>query len=89
MLYIFTSDKDNQTYYEQYHNIYNNQQRFITAYDIYNTLCYLMLGKNYYHNSDIKIDYISKATKGINLFDQINKKRSPNNYKNIWKGVCK
>ena len=89
MLYIITSDKENKTYYEQYLNIHNNQQRFITAYDIYNTLCYLMLGNNYYNNKDIKIDYISKTKLGINLFDPINKKRSPRNYKNTWKGICK
>ena len=72
MLYIMTSDKNNQTYYHQYNNIHENQQKFITAYDIYNTICFLMLGNNYYNNEGIKKDFIPSKNLGINLFDKIN-----------------
>ena len=88
MLYIMTSDKINQTYYHQYNNINENQQKFITAYDIYNTICYLMLGNNYYNNKDIKKDFIPKKNLGINLFDKINKTRNPKNYKRMNIAVC-
>ena len=62
MLYILTSNKENQTYFQQYNNIYENQQKFVTAYDIYNTLCYLMLGNNYFKNNDVKSNNIFVIT---------------------------
>ena len=49
MFFIMIPNKLNETYYQQFKNIYENQQRFISAYDIYNTLCFLMLGNNYYY----------------------------------------
>ena len=88
MLYIMTSDKNNQTYYQQYNNIHENQHKFITALDIYNTICYLMLGNDYYINEGIKEDFISKKYKGINLFDKINITRSPKNYSKMNRYVC-
>ena len=88
MLYIMTSDKNNQTYYHQYNNIHENQQKFITAYDIYNTICFLMLGNSYYNNEGIKKDFISKKNLGINLFDKINITRSPKNYSKMNRAVC-
>ena len=89
MLFIFASDKENLSYYEQYNNIYENQQHFITAYDIYNTLCYLILGNNYHNNRDIKKDFITKSNLGINLFDSINTKRSPQDYDSMDTEICK
>ena len=88
MLYILTTDKYNQTYHQQYQNIYVNQQKFITAYDIYNTICYLMLGKIYYQKEKLDSDFISKSKLGINLFDQINKKRNPRKYKSMNSKTC-
>lgn len=85
MLFIFASDKENLSYYEQYNNIYENQQHFITAYDIYNTLCYLILGNNYHNNRDIKKDFITKSNLGINLFDSINTKKEVHKIMTAWK----
>ena len=88
MLFILSQDKLNQTYYQQYNNIHQNQQKFITAYDIYNTICYLMLGNKYYIPNDEKTNYIFKSDLGINLFDPINSKRSPKDYVNMNKETC-
>ena len=88
MLFILSPDKLNLTYYQQYNNIHQNQQKFVTAYDIYNTICYLMLGNVYYKNNDKKTNYIFKSNLGINLFDPINSERSPKNYKNMNKKSC-
>ena len=47
MLYILTYDHKNISYNNQFKNIYENQQKFITAYDIYNTILYLIYGKEF------------------------------------------
>ena len=88
MLFIFTSDKEDQNYTQQYFNIYENQQKFITAYDIYNTLCFLMLGNSYFNNNDKKINYIFKSKYGFNLFESINQKGSPKMYYKMEKTIC-
>ena len=88
MLFILSPDKLNQTYYQQYNNIHQNQQKFITAYDIYNTICYLMLGNEYYKPNNKQSNYIFKSNLGINLFDPIKSKRSPNDYSNMDKKSC-
>ena len=88
MLFIMTKDKENQSYYQQYNNIYNNQQKFITAYDIYNTLCYLMLGNNYYKKKNRNSNQIFQSNLGINLFDSININRSPRNYEKMEQNIC-
>ena len=87
MLFILTSIKEDQNYTHQYFNIYENQQKFITAYDIYNTLCYLMLGNNYFINNK-KTDYIFKSKYGSSLFEPINQKSSPKFYSNMEKSIC-
>ena len=88
MLFIFTSDKENQTYSDQYQHIHQNQQKFITAYDIYNTLCYLMLGNNYYKKKNRNSNQIFQSNLGINLFDPININRSPRNYQKMEQNIC-
>ena len=88
MLYILSADKKKKNYYQQYQNIYENQQKLITAYDIYNTLCYLMLGKNYYKNNDPKSNNIFKSIHGFSLFEPINKKRYPKDYYKMKKSIC-
>ena len=88
MLYIMTSNKPNETYYQQYHHIHENQQKFITAYDIYNTICYLMLGKKYFLKKKFRSDYIFKSKFGTNLFESINNKRNPKNYKQMETNIC-
>ena len=88
MLYIMIPDRINETYHQQYHNIFENQQKFITAFDIYNTLRFLMLGKNHNKNKFNEDNYIHKSKFGINLFEPINKKRNPKNYKNLVNNIC-
>ena len=88
MLYILIADKDNLTYYQQYNNIYENQQKFITAYDIYNTLCHLMLGNNYLKNNEEKSNFIFKSKRGISLFEPIIHKRYPKDYYKMKKTIC-
>ena len=82
MLYLVIADKQKSSYEEQYKHIYENQQKFITAYDIYNTIIYLIYGKNYIKK------YIPKSKFGKNLFSPISKKRTPFNYYNMTKSIC-
>ena len=63
MLYIIVNDRKNLTYNEQYMNIHENQQTFITAYDIYNTIINIIYGDQY-----IKSISIPKSGKGKSLF---------------------
>ncbi len=85
MLYIFVNDRKNVSYEDQYINIYENQQKFITPFDIYNTFGHLLFGKNY---NTIKNKTIYKDTfksgYGISLFNYINgKERNPKKYSHI------
>ena len=73
MLFLFTYDKT-ISYNEQYKYIYENQQKFITSYDIYNTILYLIYG-NYFF-----IRPTPKSKLGANIFTSINPKRTPYNY---------
>ena len=82
MCYLFIYDKKNISYNKQYKYIYKNQQILITAYDIYNTIIYLIFGKDYSKEKIIK-------SFGINLFSEINTKRTPYNYKYMPKNICK
>ena len=40
MLYLLINDRKNISYNEQYFNLHENQQAFITAFDIYNTIIF-------------------------------------------------
>ena len=85
MLYIIVNDKKNFTYEEQYGHLYENQQNFITAFDIYNTFGNLLYGDKY---NNIKNKTIQKETfkseYGISLFNKIDsKKRFPKKYSHI------
>ena len=88
MLFMMIPDKKDETYYKQYHNIYENQQKLITAYDIYNTICFLMLGENYFESAKSFNESISKSKLGVSLFESINSKRIPRNYKKMKKSIC-
>ena len=86
MLYLLINDRKNVSYELQYNHLYENQQTFITGFDIYDTIIHLIYGSN----------YGTKATKGIlskkgkSLFTKIDqKKRSPKKYKPMTKKVCK
>jgi len=90
MLYIIVNDKKNMTYKEQYKYIYINQQSFITAYDVYNTLGHIIFGEKYISiKNKTKFHERPKSSLGISLFNKINqKKRSPKNYINMEKSIC-
>ena len=85
MLYIIINDRKNTTYEQQYGCIYENQQTFITGYDIYNTIGNLLYGDNYVNinNKTQKID-TAKSENGISLFNKINpKSRRPQVYNHL------
>ena len=85
MFYLLVNDRKNIDYESQYKYLYENQQSFITGFDIYNTIIYLIYG-NKYETEDTK-DIISPY--GRSLFTKINqKKRSPKLYKSMIQNVC-
>ena len=94
MLYIFLNDRKNLSYEDQYLNIYENQQKLITAFDIYNTFGNLLFGKGYSNieNKTIQKDTF-KSEYGISLFNPINgKERYPKKYSHlndIYEASCK
>ena len=90
MLYVLSYDNKHLSYDQQYKYLYENQQRFITAYDIYNTIGHLAYGKLYK-----KIKYKEKSIEdtprsifGRSIFTYINPKRTPYNYKYMETNVC-
>jgi len=90
MLYILCYDKKNLTYDEQYKFLYQNQQKLITAYDIYNTIGHLIFWDSY---KKIKNKENSKAdtpkTKfGTSIFDEIDSKRTPSIYEGMRTNIC-
>ena len=83
VLLLLINDRKNVTYEEQYKYIFENQQTFITAFDIYNTLGNLIYGKKYdvIDNSTQK-KTTCKSAYGKSLFYKINsKQRYPMRYK--------
>ncbi len=82
--FIIINDRKNISYEQQYKFIHENQQNFITAFDIYNTLGNIIYGDKYNDiiNKTLEIDS-AKSNLGISLFDKINsKERSPKIYTN-------
>ena len=82
MLYILVSDRKNLIYEQQYKYIHENQQTFITGFDIYNTLGNIIFGDDYksIKNKTLENDTV-KSEFGISLFDKINpKNRNPEIY---------
>ena len=87
MLYILTNDKKQISYEEQYIHIYENQQTFITAFDVYNTLGNILFGDEYnkIKNKTIQEDTF-RSEYGISLFEKIDaKERNPKKYTHIHK----
>jgi hypothetical protein len=90
MLYILVNDRKNVTYDQQYLYIHKNQQTFITAYDIYNTINHLLYGDQYI-NIKNKTEFIDtpKSPFGQSLFYDINQnKRTSKKYKYMDHSVC-
>ena len=91
MFFILINDRENQTYEKQYKYIYQNQQTFITAYDIFNTICHLLYGDLYdslpFKEKD-SYDF-PKTRKGKSLLMEIEQKsRFPSIYKDMEKKIC-
>ena len=90
MLFLLINDRKNISYSEQYSNIYDNQQTFITAYDIYNTIAHLLYGNKYEYiqNKSIYND-TPKSPYGKSLFTKIDKKkRTSKKYTKMADFVC-
>ena len=90
MLYMIINDIKYKNYNQQYFNIHENQQTFITAYDIYNTIANIIYGDNYIDIQNKTDDHdFPKSPKGISLFEKINQKeRKPSLYPNMSLSVC-
>ena len=91
MLYIMMNDRKNISYEEQYQNIYDNQQTFVTAYDIFNTFGNIIYGDKYKLIKPKKKNFYDspKTRKGISLLMRINPKyRSPLYYKLMSYKIC-
>ena len=70
MLYMIINDRKNASYEDQYKYIHENQQTFISSYDIYNTIGNLIFGDKYIYikNKTEEID-TNKSQYGKSLFD--------------------
>ena len=90
MLYVIINDKKNISYHEQYSQIQQNQQTFITAYDIYNTFNHLLYGDKYINIFNLTDESPTpKSHLGISLFDKIDSKsRKSKNYEYMVHDVC-
>ena len=71
--FIIINDRKNISYEKQYKYIQENQQTFITAFDIYNTSGNIIHVDNYENilNKTLKIDS-PKSNLSISLFNKIN-----------------
>ena len=82
MLYIIVNDRKNISYEKQYKYIYENQQTFITGYDIYNTFINIIYGDKYKSKGP-------NSHKRNSLFNKINQKsRKPSKYRHMSKRAC-
>ena len=90
MLYVLSYDKKNLTYDEQYKFIYQNQQKLITAYDIYNTIGYLIFWNSYkkIKNKENSRTDTPKTKFGTSIFEEIDSKRTPSIYKGMRTNIC-
>ena len=82
MLYIIINDRKRLNYDQQYKFIYENQQTFITGFDIYNTFGNIIFGDDYKSiKNKTLVNDTAKSPLGISLFQKINpKNRSPKIY---------
>ena len=85
MLYMLINDRNNTSYEEQYKYIHENQQTFISSYDIYNTIGNLIFGDEYINiKNKTEENDTTKSQYGKSLFDKINQKiRTPKFYSKI------
>ena len=90
MLYILSFDKKHLPYDKQYKNLYENQQKLITAYDVYNTIGHLIYGESYEEikNKEEIFKETPKTKFGKSIFSYIDSKRIPADYKDMNTHVC-
>ena len=84
LLIVIEFDKKNSSYESQYLHIMNNQQTFVTPFDIYHTLCHNLFGVNY----KSRLYYKCKDT-GESLFKYINPRNRTCIKYNIPKSECR
>ena len=65
MFYLLIHDKSEMNYESQYQYLHNNQQVFITGFDIYDTIIFLIYGDKYQTNQTVNIT----SELGKNLFE--------------------
>ena len=90
MLYIIINDRKNISLNKQYLYMRENQQTFITAYDIYNTVNHLLYGERYKYIKNLSDENPTpKSPFGISLFEKIDQKfRKSKNYEFMDYYVC-
>ena len=90
LLYIIVNDRKNITNDEQYFYLRINQQTFITAYDIYNTINHLLYGDNFKNILNLTDDNPTpKSPLGTSLFEKIDQKsRKSKNYEYMSHNIC-
>ena len=90
MLYVIINDRKNVSYKDQYYYIQQNQQTFITAYDIYNTFNHLLYGNSYENILNLTDENPTpKSPLGKSLFDKIDPKfRKSKNYEFMSHNIC-
>ena len=85
MFYLLVNDRKNINYESQYKYLNENQQAFITGYDIYNTILNLIYGDKYGTEETKNIT----AKHGQSLFFKINSQnRSPKDYDSMDLFAC-
>ena len=90
MLYIIINDRKNISYEEQYYYIQQNQQTFITGYDIYNTINHLLYGSSYNNIFNMTDENPTpKSPFGVSLLNEIDSKyRKSKNYEFMKHNIC-
>ena len=90
LLYAIINDRKNISYHEQYSYLQENQQIFITAYDIFNTINHLLYGDKYKYIANLTDEIPSpKSSLGISLFERIDgKSRKTKNYEFMNHKIC-
>ena len=95
LLMFILPDKKDKSYDEQYGNIYNNQQIFITPFDVYHSIKHIIHGKDqsmtkkYFESVDEKFEP-KKHYLGSSLFNRIDQsERYCQNYFDIHECICK
>lgn len=90
MLYLIINDRKNISYNMQYFNLHENQQAFITAFDIYNTINHLLYGDSYINIKNKTNEFDTpKSPFGQSLFLKIGRnQRTLFNYEHIQYMLC-